>query len=252
MKLVKSLVACFSTYSRIPMPVVDLDSDDMKYALVFLPVIGAVIGIIEYCIYIVAGLFVLPKMFRVLIMAVIPLIITGGIHIDGYMDTVDAFSSYSDREKKLAIMKDPHTGAFAVIYFAIYGLIFLAFSYLINDRSILSFCYSFVVARALSGIAAVTIKSAKSSGMLHDVKKNTSKNIVIISLFVILFIVFLTVLYSNVYVVILWLVSSVIIYFWYKRKMIKELDGITGDTSGYFMCIMELVLIVISSVGGLL
>ncbi len=56
--------------------------------------------------------------------ALIPVWVTGGIHLDGYADTCDALSSYGDREKKLEILKDPHCGAFAVIrlcsYFAAY------------------------------------------------------------------------------------------------------------------------------------
>ena len=36
----------------------------------------------------------------------VPVAITGGIHLDGYADTSDALSSYGDREKKLEILKD--------------------------------------------------------------------------------------------------------------------------------------------------
>ena len=44
--------------------------------------------------------------------------VTGGFHIDGFMDTMDAFHSYKPREEKLAILKDSHIGAFAVIMLA--------------------------------------------------------------------------------------------------------------------------------------
>ncbi len=54
--------------------------------------------------------------------ALIPVWITGGIHLDGYADTCDALSSYGDREKKLEILKDPHCGAFAVIRLCSYFL----------------------------------------------------------------------------------------------------------------------------------
>lgn len=50
------------------------------------------------------------------------LLITGGIHIDGYMDTMDAVHSYGNREKKLEILKDSHIGAFAVIMLVTYVL----------------------------------------------------------------------------------------------------------------------------------
>ena len=49
-----------------------------------------------------------------------------GIHLDGYADTIDAISSYGDREKKLQILKDPHTGAFAVIGLCVYFTAVLA------------------------------------------------------------------------------------------------------------------------------
>ena len=51
---------------------------------------------------------------------------TGGIHLDGFMDTKDALNSYGSREEKLRILKDSRVGAFAVIRLALYLLIFLA------------------------------------------------------------------------------------------------------------------------------
>jgi len=252
MRLFKSLIACFSTYSRIPMPVINLDSEDMKYALIFFPVIGAVIGALEYGLFIVSELIVLPKIFRVLLMIVIPVIITGGIHVDGFMDTEDALSSYGDKEKKLAIMKDPHPGAFAIIKLLVYGILFFAFSYLINEKSILYYCYCFVVARALSGISVVTITNAKADGMLHDIKKNTHGKIVLFVLCTIYALVLIILFQKSIIIAPIMLVVSVAGYFFYKKKMIKEFGGITGDTSGYYMCIMELVLIIISSIGGYL
>ena len=55
-------------------------------------------------------------LFRVFITAAIPLVITGGFHVDGFMDTMDALCSNQGRERKLEILKDPHTGAFACIF----------------------------------------------------------------------------------------------------------------------------------------
>ena len=250
MKIFKSLIACVSTYSKIPMPHVDLDSDDFKYALIFYPLIGAFIGAIEYVLFYSCEALLLPKMFRVLLMAVIPLIITGGIHVDGFMDTSDAFCSYGDKDRKLSIMKDPNTGAFAVINLAIFSLLFLAFSYLINTESVVFFCFSFVIARALSGICAVTIKPAKEEGMLNTIKKNTQLKVVFIVLIFEVVLSLALVSFIKITVALMMLLFSFISYFTYKSKMMKELNGITGDTLGYYMCITELILIIISSVGG--
>ena len=145
MKLIKSFIACFSTYSRIPMPHVNLDSDDMKYALMFFPFIGALIGIVEYLIYSICVNYSIPNFFRACIMSVIPVFITGGIHIDGFMDTVDALSSYGDKEKKLSIMKDPNAGAFSIIYFVSYEICILAFLYIADSACIVPVCFAFVI-----------------------------------------------------------------------------------------------------------
>ena len=56
----------------------------------------------------------------------IPLLVTGGFHVDGFMDTTDALSSYREKEERLRILKDPHIGAFAVIGVVIYYLLYAA------------------------------------------------------------------------------------------------------------------------------
>lgn len=252
MRLLKSFIACFSTYSRIPMPVVELDSDDMKYALIFFPLIGAFIAVVEYGIFTIADAFALPRFVRTALMLVVPVVVTGGIHIDGYMDTMDAFSSYGDREKKLAIMKDPNTGAFAVIYLAVYGLMYMAFAYLINAKSITPMCYSFILSRIFSGISVVTIKGAKTTGMIANVKEKSENKTVRIVLIAMLIIVTTVLIPRHAFFAIASVVTLICLYFLYKRKCIKELNGITGDTSGYYLLIMELILLLIASVEGLI
>lgn len=252
MKIIKSFIACFSTYSRVPMPHVSLDSDDMKYALIFFPFIGAVIGLFEALLFIGCRYINVPVFVRTLIAAIIPVVITGGIHIDGFMDVMDAMNSYGDRQKKLEIMKDPHTGAFAVIYLGVYALCYMAFLYLINEKSIIPFCISFVASRVMSGISVVTINSAKDSGMLHSVKMSSEKKNVLGALIIIGIFDFGVIAHYSVYSAVAFLIICVGGYLIYKRKCIREFGGITGDTSGYYLCIMELLLLVASSIGGYL
>ena len=123
MYLLNSLAIAISMYSKIPVPNVEWNEKNMKYAMCFFPVVGAVIGIIQFLI----GGFLLMytdcgSLFFAVVMALIPVVITGGIHLDGYADTTDALSSYGEKEKKLEILKDPHTGAFAVIGLCVYFL----------------------------------------------------------------------------------------------------------------------------------
>ena len=76
----------------------------------FFPLIGAVIGAIEIATFALCEILSAGVLFRTCLLTAVPLLITGGIHMDGYLDVTDARHSYGEREKKLAILKDPHTG----------------------------------------------------------------------------------------------------------------------------------------------
>jgi len=88
-------------YSRIPVPHVWLEEKDMKYTFGFFPLVGVVIGALFSGWLIFARKFCIGTITSMCVSGVFLLLITGGIHIDGYMDTMDAVHSYGDREKKL-------------------------------------------------------------------------------------------------------------------------------------------------------
>ena len=122
-KIAKAFIVAFSIYSKIPMPRFTWESDDMKYHLCFFPWVGAVIGGVEAIWYYLCTQKELSTIAFALVAIAIPILITGGFHLDGFMDTCDALHSYPDPEKKLEILKDPHIGAFAVICLAAYLLL---------------------------------------------------------------------------------------------------------------------------------
>ena len=106
MWLLNAMIIAIAMYSKIPMPRVDWNEKNMRYAMCFFPLVGVIIGVLE----IVAGnLITIWKgegtFFYAVVLTLIPVFITGGIHLDGFADTMDAKSSYGDREKKLEILK---------------------------------------------------------------------------------------------------------------------------------------------------
>ena len=124
MWLLNAMIIAIAMYSKIPMPRVDWNEKNMRYAMCFFPLVGVIIGVLE----IVAGNLITVwkgegTFFYAVVLTLIPVFITGGIHLDGFADTMDAKSSYGDREKKLEILKDPHTGAFAIISLCCYFLL---------------------------------------------------------------------------------------------------------------------------------
>ena len=120
MKILRSIAVAFSLYSRVPMPMFEWKDEDLKYNLIFLPWIGILIGAMEYGLLKLIMYMRLPLLAMVALVSAVPIIITGGFHIDGFMDVMDALKSYKSKDEKLAILKDPHIGAFSVISLVLY------------------------------------------------------------------------------------------------------------------------------------
>ena len=179
MQIIKSMIIAFSMYSKIPMPQFEWKDEDMKYVLCFFPWVGVVIGGLVYLWKMICDRFEIGILCYTLVGTVLPLLITGGFHVDGFMDTMDAFHSYQPREKKLEILKDSHIGAFAVIRLGMYGLIYAgAFSEIDNYHLLQIVCAGFCFARVLSGISVVSFPTAKKDGMLYLFASSAQKNIV--------------------------------------------------------------------------
>ena len=88
MRVIKSFFIAFSMYSKIPVPQFAWKEEDMKYIFCFFPWIGALIG---GCIYLwnyLCGVYHVGAICRTAMNTAIPLLITGGIHVDGFMDTI--------------------------------------------------------------------------------------------------------------------------------------------------------------------
>lgn len=243
-KIIKSIEVAFSIYSKIPMPAFEWSSEDMKYHLCFFPWIGGVIGLVEWLWLELVIRFHIGQMPYVCMAMAIPLLITGGFHVDGFMDTMDAMHSYQNREKKLDILKDPHIGAFSVICLVTYMLIVGGcLSAITSKEALLITGFGFFMSRALSGISVMYFKPAKKSGMLSTESDTNGKNVVKISLILQLLLCFGISLYvSRVYgLVAMAMELLTFIYYWYMSR--KQFGGITGDLAGFFVTVSELMVV---------
>lgn len=171
-----SFKIAFSMYSRIPMPRSEWTDENKSYAMCFFPWIGAVIGLLSY------GVFRFSKwfdgngggnysLFFVIFLILIPVFITGGIHLDGFLDTQDALSSWQTKERRLEILKDSHAGAFAIISCTVYFLMYIGVYSCLSVRSMEVIAYSFMLSRTLSGLSVVTFPQARKKGMVAIFRK---------------------------------------------------------------------------------
>ena len=253
-KLWCGFVTAFSMYSALPMPQVEWTSDSMKYALCFFPVVGAVIGAICWLWGWLCGIWGLSVYLFAGGIALIPLLITGGIHLDGFVDTSDGLHSHLEPERKLEIMKDPHIGAFGVIRSGMYLLALFALSFALGETpaALPLYAAGFMVSRAFSAFTIVKFPAAKNTGLARLFADAASKKTVRI-----VAVLFALLGFAAMCLVHLWagigaVIFALLFHLWFYRMSRREFGGITGDLAGYLACLLELGFLAAAVIGGII
>ncbi len=249
--MLKPVIIAFSTYSKIPMPRFEWKKEDLRYTMCAFPLVGTVIALAGYAGYVMLTYFGAGYFLTAVVMTLIPLLITGGIHMDGYMDTWDALCSYGDREKKLGILKDPHVGAFAVIHCICYIMLTTALWHELVSRiddgragaeNLYIVLSGFILSRILSGLLAVTLKKAKREGMLSDMTEEPDNKCRIILLFILALFILASIYFYGIHALFPLLPVSLIAVY-YRYMSYKRFGGITGDLAGWFLQLAELAVL---------
>ncbi|MDR1753422.1 MAG: adenosylcobinamide-GDP ribazoletransferase [Eubacterium sp.] len=244
--LINSLVLSFAVFSKIPLRSPEWKKENMRYIFCFFPLIGLVIGVLFFTFWYVSHLLFLILPLTSALLTSIPVLVTGGIHLDGFCDTMDAISSYKTLQKKLEILKDSRIGAFAAIFLCVYFIVFLgAASEIYNVNTAISVCLCFILSRAYSALFVRFTGSARQDGMIYELKSDMQKSAVLLSSAFYISICAAFLFFTNIFSLSAPLVG-LLIFFFCRRKAIREFTGITGDVVGWFLCVSELFMICVA------
>lgn len=250
MSFLKSLAAAFLMYSKIPMPRVEWREENRRYALCCFPAVGAVIGALFLLWRFVCRSAELGSLLNAAVCTAIPIIITGGIHLDGFCDVSDAAASCAERQRKLEILSDPHIGAFAAIKLGVYLLLQTAlFSELGGFRAEVVAALGYVISRALSGLAAVIFDNAKRSGSLWDLTQPAYKNVTLAALGIVTALCSAAMMLVSPICGSCAVIACIAAFVGYRLYSYKQFGGITGDTAGWFLQVCELCLLAAVIIG---
>ncbi len=244
--MLKSIITAFGMYSRIPMPHIEYDDRSMKYTMCYFPLVGVFIAALEVTWIYLALKYSVPQMLKGAVACVIPILVTGGMHMDGFCDTTDALSSYQPMEKKLEILKDSNAGAFAVIYAGVFFTVYFACWCCIGEmRSAVAVSLGFVSSRALSGLALNIFRSAKKNGMLRTTADAADKKVNITALCVWLLLVLTGQIFFCGLRGLAAFTAQLFVFLYYRYKAYKYFGGTTGDIAGWFTQLAELAALII-------
>ncbi|MCL5408702.1 MAG: adenosylcobinamide-GDP ribazoletransferase [Candidatus Omnitrophica bacterium] len=215
----------FITY--IPVRIKPKEEEIARSSL-FFPFVGGCIGLFLFFIFFLASRF-FPHSVSILLVIIASIIITGGFHIEGFIDVCDGFYAGKNRDDILRIMKDPHCGSMGIIGAVI--LLLSKFIILDNIPSLQIFP-ALVLMGILSRWAMVFIafssKYARESGtgkiFIDGIKKT---DFLLATIFTIVFSILLLGI-SGIFLVI---ISTCFIYL-IRIFFNKKISGVTGDTLG--------------------
>lgn len=231
-------------FCAIPIPHKDWDESCTNLIIPFFPVVGLFIGLLWYGSSILLHLAGLRTMMLSAFLMLFPYVITGFLHVDGFMDTSDAILSYRPLEEKLKILKDPHTGAFAVVsVLALFVICFACAYEIASDTALdigkLRFLVLMpVISRSLTGLALLSLKVIPQSGYGSYFKKNT-KTVHNISLVLTGFSAVAAMCFLSVGRGLIVATAMISGFFLSILWAYRQFGGISGDISGYALTVSE-------------
>lgn len=242
--IINNVLFTVSTFTTIPTPKVEYSSENTKFTYFILPFVGLIVGSLTYFILLLFSNVINEAFILAIISLVINILVTGGIHYDGLLDSLDAFKSYRSREEKLRIIKDSRVGAFALIYFVVViSLHFISSYYIISNNYFKVVLIAPIISRTLL-LLLIRINSLEKDDMLEAMWSSSFKKYYIV--FLVCYLTFAITLYFNIITMIVIIVSAC--YMLYYNKYFKNhFDNLSGDLCGYFIVCCEGVIFVSSA-----
>ncbi len=220
--------------------------EQLGRATAYFPVVGLIIGLV------LAGLnwllnFILPPAVVNALLIVILVLITGALHLDGFVDTCDGIAGHKSVEDRWRVMRDSRAGAFGIV-----GVVLLLLVKYVSLNSIpgvlltANLIFMPVISRWAMVYAIFTHPYAHQSGLGTAFKQNTrwpqflSATIITFAVAIALFPFFS--LTALLLIFGIWVITT-LFSIYLKRKF----AGLTGDTYGAINEVAEVLSLVLAS-----
>jgi len=232
-RLWNAFCMCYSMFTALPCPWRPWDEDARDLMLVCLPIVGALLGLLWAALSTLASMWLVAPLFAA-VTAALPWLLTGFIHLDGYMDTCDAILSWRPLEQRLRILKDVHTGAFAVVGLGLLMLFSYASASALTADRLRTLLLIPVVSRCGSAFCVLTLKPIGHSEYARTEGKGGQR----------------------VAVVAMWAIAMAACWIWLGKPVIalavetlayalamlwayRTLKGVSGDVAGFALTVSE-------------
>ena len=247
----KSLALAISCFTRLPVPKMDWDSDNMRFMLAWFPFVGLIVGAFVALWWFVAEALGFGIVLKAAGIALVPLVVTGGFHLDGFADVIDALASNAEPDRKREILKDSHIGAFAAMGVAAYVLAYFAIATELPTgwRVAALLACLHVMSRCGSAFASTLFFGNGTSGMLTSFRDSADVRMTVAAV-VVVFVVFgICAIVIGPLCGALMVLCEVVLLVWLNWFAQRNFGGMSGDVAGFFLQTCELVLLACIVIG---
>jgi len=240
MKITSFLVA-LQFLTRIPVTLrLQPTEKQTAYSLLYYPLVGLLIGLILYSLNIV--LSETDDMLRAILILLTWVIVTGALHLDGLADSADALvGGFGNKDKTLAIMKDPYCGPVGVVSLVL--ILLLKFSIIISIIEEIAFLLVLAPCLARTSViwSFLSIPYVRENGLGTILDMHYPKSPAIILLVTIACFILLSLGWLGLIILLF------IFCFMYllKRILLVRIEGMTGDTLGAQIEILEVSILLL-------
>ena len=224
---------CYGMFTALPCPHRPWDEGARDMMLVCLPIVGALLGLLWAALGALGMAWLAPPL-RAALIAALPWLLTGFIHLDGYMDTCDAILSWRPLEQRLRILKDVHTGAFAVVGLGLLMMFSYAAASALDWSDLRALLFVPVVSRCGSAFCVLTLKPIGHSEYANTAGKSAQRIAVAA-----MWLVALAACAIWLRALALALVFETAIYAAAMAWACRTLEGVSGDLAGFALSISE-------------
>ena len=245
MKPLRSLIMALACFSSIPMPNVEWEPDNQRLMLAFLPVVGVVVGLFVMAWCFLSDAIGFGPVLRGAGIALVPIAVTGGIHLDGFADVVDAQASHADPARKREILKDSHLGAFACIGVACYLVLYTALATELStawEYIVLLLCMH-VISRCESGFASTLYWGNGTDGMLTTFRSTADVRATVVILAIEFILASVGAIALAPIPALVAIAASLVVMGLLNPFAKRNFGGMSGDLAGCFLQVAEIVML---------
>lgn len=165
--MIRAFILALQLLTRLPIPSLATPPQprELGLSVLFFPGVGLLIGALLTAMH--TALWLIDPGVLAALVLVVWVLLTGGLHLDGLADTADAWvGGQGDRERTLAIMKDPRSGPMAVVVIVLLLLTkFAALQVLLAGSAVFVLLLAPVLGRTVIVLLLITTPYVRPDGL---------------------------------------------------------------------------------------